>query len=410
MDQIAVTDHPRTPAQEKSWWRAVLGEYPTGVTIITSVDGDGAPVGMVVGTFTSVSEDPPLVGFLPMTSSRTFQHIERTGRFRASVLGAAHEELCRSFFSAAAEDRFAIGDWEYDQHGIPRLRDAVAWFDAAIDRVHPAGDHSFVLGSVEELGLGSGQSGMPLLFLKGGYGSFTVPRLDFDLTHFGDQLRHAAGLRDRVAALAQAFDVECILTSVARDSVVVLTAANLRSPLVGVSFPFAAPMAPVFAAWSSPERRRLWVDSARDLLGSVDPDFVDGSLREVRERGYSVSAGEGIANSFDAIVGSPRADRAGLASLWTRVTEDHRRLSESDHPEHLVDSVQVPVFGPDGTAELELVVDGVGPGCAPERYHAVIDAALVAGADLTRQIGGRPPSDYRPTRSWDQRAGSSLAR
>ena len=121
-------------------------------------------------------------------------------------------------------------------------------------------------------------------------------------------------------------------------------------------------------------------------------------MARVRDRGYSVSVGEAMADGFNAIVGSPETDRTTLASLWSRVTEDYRRLEESDHPERHVSSVQVPVFGSDGTAELELVLDGVGPGCDVDRYRSVVDAALVAGADLTRRIGGSPPPDYRPVR------------
>ena len=50
-------------AETSAWWRAALGEYPTGVCLVTGVAGDGSPVGMVVGSFVAVSEDPPLVGF-----------------------------------------------------------------------------------------------------------------------------------------------------------------------------------------------------------------------------------------------------------------------------------------------------------------------------------------------------------
>jgi flavin reductase (DIM6/NTAB) family NADH-FMN oxidoreductase RutF len=164
----------------KSRWRTVLGHYPTGISIITSVDGERAPVGMIVGTFTSVSEQPPLVGFLPVSGSRTLAHLRRTGRFRASVLGESHERLCRSFFAANPSDRFAAGEWDFDEYGIPRLGDAVAWFDATVHDILPAGDHVMVLGAVEDLGLGP--RGLPLIFLNGGYGSFTLRCMDFPLT------------------------------------------------------------------------------------------------------------------------------------------------------------------------------------------------------------------------------------
>ncbi|MCB2062129.1 MAG: flavin reductase family protein, partial [Novosphingobium sp.] len=66
-------------------FRQVLGAYPTGVAVITAMDTEGAPAGMVVGTFTSVSLDPPLVGFLPDKSSSSWPKIESAGRFCVNV-------------------------------------------------------------------------------------------------------------------------------------------------------------------------------------------------------------------------------------------------------------------------------------------------------------------------------------
>ncbi len=158
----------------KSTWRTVMGECPTAVTIVTSTDESGSPVGMVVGTFTSVSETPPLVGFLAMASSFTYGVIRRSGRFRASVLGATHEALCRHFFASSHEGRFSTDVWEYDEHGLPRLRDAIAWFDATVDRTLGVGDHDFVVGAVHGLGTGTGtHEDLPLIFLRGGYRSIS---------------------------------------------------------------------------------------------------------------------------------------------------------------------------------------------------------------------------------------------
>ena len=116
----------RQDREKSAWWRAVLGEYPTGVTAITSTGSDGEPIGMVVGTFTAVSEHPPLIGFLPANDSRTFAEIRRNGTFCANVLGYTHETLCRRFASRS-EDRFASTQWETSELGNPRLADAVAW-------------------------------------------------------------------------------------------------------------------------------------------------------------------------------------------------------------------------------------------------------------------------------------------
>lgn len=379
----------------KSRWRVVLGQYPTGVTIVTSVNESGDPVGMVVGTFTSVSMSPPLVGFLPTVKSTTFPHIRRTGWFRASVLGAGHEDLCRKFFSSSGGERFSSGDWDFDEKGIPVLRDAVAWFDATITDVYPAGDHVFVLGAVESLGTGGSGNGLPLIFLRGGYGSFTTPRLEFDVNRLGSQLREAVGLSDAVQELAQRLDVECVLASLTGDSVVVLNAANLRSPQLGMSFPFAAPMAPGFCAWSTDDRRSLWLENTRHLLGEVDEPLISEMIETVRQNGYAVSFGQVMSDHFDAVVGAPDVGRDTFVSLWDSLAEEYRRLRNSARPERDVTVIQAPVFGSGATTEFELVVSGFGPGTSAERYRRILTETLACSSELTRVIGGVQPEGYR---------------
>lgn len=148
-------------------FRHVLGHLPTGVVVITAVDADG-PAGMAVGTFTSVSLDPPLVGFLPALSSTTFPRIRAAGSFCANVLAADQEDVCRAF-SVSGGDKFAGLGWHPAPSGAPVLDGVVAWIDCAIAGVQPAGDHVFVLGAVRDLDVSSGAE--PLLFHRGGYGT-----------------------------------------------------------------------------------------------------------------------------------------------------------------------------------------------------------------------------------------------
>ena len=81
-------------------FRAVLGNYPTGVAVVTGLDASGEPLGMVVGTFTSVSLNPPLVAFLPMKTSRTFNVLrESSERFCIIMLAGDEVGVCRSLAS-----------------------------------------------------------------------------------------------------------------------------------------------------------------------------------------------------------------------------------------------------------------------------------------------------------------------
>jgi 3-hydroxy-9,10-secoandrosta-1,3,5(10)-triene-9,17-dione monooxygenase reductase component len=152
-------------------FRDILGHFPTGVVAVTATDGDGSPVGMAVGSFTSVSLDPPLVAFLPDRSSSTFPKILATGRFCANVLGSDQQHVCRSL-ARKADEKFTDVEWVPTPSGLPRIVGSLAWIDCEIDAVHDAGDHHIVVGRVHHLELDTPES--PLIFFRGGYGGFAA--------------------------------------------------------------------------------------------------------------------------------------------------------------------------------------------------------------------------------------------
>lgn len=150
-------------------FRHVLGHYPTGVCLITSMAEDDKPVGLVVGSFTSASLDPPLVAFFPGRQSTSWQRIQATDRFCVNILAEHQQALCRTF-TAPVADRFAGTDYRLSQSGLPILEDIVAWIECDLHSVQDAGDHFVVLGRVRTLNVE--RPGPPLLFFQGGYGQF----------------------------------------------------------------------------------------------------------------------------------------------------------------------------------------------------------------------------------------------
>ena len=150
-------------------FREVLGSYPTGVCVITAMDAHGAPAGMVVGTFTSVSLDPPLVGFLPDKGSSSWPKIEAAGHFCVNVLGSDQQAVCRQV-AGKGPDKFAGVDYTLSEHGLPILADAIACIECKLHSVTDAGDHWFVLGDV--LRLECTRNDDPMLFHRGRYGGF----------------------------------------------------------------------------------------------------------------------------------------------------------------------------------------------------------------------------------------------
>ena len=150
-------------------FRQVLGTYPTGVCVITALDAEDKPAGMVVGTFTSVSLDPPLVGFLPDKKSSSWPVIEQAGRFCVNVLGSDQQDVCRQL-AGKGPDKFAGVAYAVSEHRLPVIAEGIARIECTLHSVTDAGDHWFVLGKVESLA--ATRDGDPMLFHKGRYGGF----------------------------------------------------------------------------------------------------------------------------------------------------------------------------------------------------------------------------------------------
>jgi flavin reductase (DIM6/NTAB) family NADH-FMN oxidoreductase RutF len=167
----AVGDDERAPV-DQTVFRRVLGNFATGVTVITApgVEGEaggGGPAGFACQSFASLSLDPPLICFMVGRTSTTWPRIARAGVFCVNVLGAHQGELCRGFAVSGA-DKFA--GVVYDAapvSGSPRLAGAAAWVDCTIHAVHTGGDHLIVVGRVDALGANDGDDVAPLLFHKG---------------------------------------------------------------------------------------------------------------------------------------------------------------------------------------------------------------------------------------------------
>lgn len=152
-------------------FRSVLGHYPTGVSVVTASGTEG-PAGMVVGTFTSVSLDPPLVAFLPDKSSTSWPLIRASGSFCANVLSAEQEQLCRQFAKSGG-NKFDGVTWQPGPSGSPILDGVVAWVDCNIEQVVESGDHYIVIGRVQALDVK--QPAAPLAFIQGKFGQVLPP-------------------------------------------------------------------------------------------------------------------------------------------------------------------------------------------------------------------------------------------
>jgi flavin reductase (DIM6/NTAB) family NADH-FMN oxidoreductase RutF len=165
-----------------SEYRHVLGHYPTGVIVVTAFDAGGNAQGMTLGTFSSVSLDPQLVSFLPSVTSSSWAALEATGnRFCINILGVDQVSVCRAV-ATRKTDKFADVELAVSVGGNPAVVGSIAHIDCVVQEKHAAGDHVIVVAAVEEIELVHARP--PLVFLRGGYGSFVADEGNVPLSAF----------------------------------------------------------------------------------------------------------------------------------------------------------------------------------------------------------------------------------
>lgn len=382
-------------------FRQVLGHFPTGVVVITGRDADGSPAGLAIGSFSSVSLDPPLVAFFPDKSSSSWPKIEKSGSFCVNILAAEQEPICRTFATKGG-DKFAELTWQPGGTGSPILDGVVAWIDCDIDQVQEAGDHYMVIGRVRELDIA--RPTLPLLFFQGGYGRFTPASLAAWESDLALQLRSADLARPEMEAVADELGVECVASTVAGDQMVLIaTASTARSRDVPISMgqriPFAPPLGTVFVAWATAHAQKAWLDR----LGR-DPDpqkraAILSTLQEVRRHGYSVGRGRAWHTEVPAVLARMSPSAAGPADV--ELQQELLRLvrtlpADFESPAAGqgggVRTISTPVFGPDGTVVLALsLMEASGHSLGDEASgHA---QRLIAAAEVvTKALGGSRPA------------------
>ena len=156
------------PATDADSFRAALGTFVTGVTVVTTDTPEG-PVAMVANSFASVSLDPPLVLWSPAKSSHRFEHFAGARRFAVHVLAADQRNVCAAII--ASKTAISKIPKHLSHCGMPIIEGALATFECNLSATHDAGDHVIVVGQVTKA---HHRGGDPLVFHAGTYGGFTT--------------------------------------------------------------------------------------------------------------------------------------------------------------------------------------------------------------------------------------------
>ncbi|MEW1648946.1 flavin reductase [Streptomyces sp. NPDC091219] len=383
-------------------YREVMGHYPTGVTVVTGFNEAGEPVGMVVGTFTSVSLDPPLVAFLPTTSSRTFARLRTSQAYCINVLAHDQAALCRTMSSSGPE-KFSTLDWTPSPLGAPMLSDAVAHIHCVPADTIEAGDHYIQLCAVSAMDVS--RQVTPLLFFQGGYGGFSP----HGMTARGDGeliagLRLADLARTQIETLAD--DLRCeaaVMVAANEDELTTAAVAHggraLMRELIGERLPMKPPLGEAYMAWAPQAATERWLASA-----GKDPEAaktLQNRLSKIRDHGYAAweakLADTGTRQDLERLMAryatgglTPAAER----SLLSRMAELMPYYSDSgefdDSQTYDIAGLMTPVLGSDGNIVMLLRLAQLPPASPGRDVKTWIARLRSAASAVEAVLRGNP--------------------
>jgi 3-hydroxy-9,10-secoandrosta-1,3,5(10)-triene-9,17-dione monooxygenase reductase component len=157
-----------TPAE----WRAAMGYFPSGVTIVTTWDGE-APVGSTVSSFCSLSLDPPLLLVCLGRANPILAPLKQCGVFGVNILREDGHQLARWFGAPAQADRLDPSHYRPGARAAPQLEAAPVFIECTLEAAHDGGDHVIVVGRGARIEHTS--SAPPLLYHKGGFLTLVSP-------------------------------------------------------------------------------------------------------------------------------------------------------------------------------------------------------------------------------------------
>jgi flavin reductase (DIM6/NTAB) family NADH-FMN oxidoreductase RutF/pimeloyl-ACP methyl ester carboxylesterase len=146
--------------------RDAMGCFATGVTVVTTVGGDGKPIGLTANSFTSVSLDPPLLLACIARSAGSYAAMEAAAHFGVNVLHIGQQPVS-NLFASRVEDRFSDVEWAKGETGVPILLNSLASIECARHAVFDGGDHIILVGRVERARFEARRD--PLLYFGGKY-------------------------------------------------------------------------------------------------------------------------------------------------------------------------------------------------------------------------------------------------
>lgn len=148
-------------------FRRALGQFATGVAVVTAHDPAGEPVGITISSFNAVSLSPPLVLFSVQRKAYALGALQRAKGYAVNILGEQQQHLSQRFARSLDAGRWAAAPHTPGRTGAPLIEGAIARFDCEPHAVHDGGDHLIFVGRV--MSFEAAETDAPLVFFRGAY-------------------------------------------------------------------------------------------------------------------------------------------------------------------------------------------------------------------------------------------------
>ncbi|WP_432353804.1 flavin reductase family protein [Sporosarcina sp. A2] len=135
-----------------SSFKEAMANYPTGVTVVTTIDEEGNPIGLTVNSFASVSLDPLLILWSIDKRVSTYESFKKVDKFAVNILADNQAEIASVFASRTSnQERFEKSDWDLSKNNLPIIKRAMATLQCKTFKQIEAGDHTIIIGEISEI-------------------------------------------------------------------------------------------------------------------------------------------------------------------------------------------------------------------------------------------------------------------
>ena len=150
----------KNSSDQVNTFKAAMANYPTGVTIVTTIDNKNNPIGLTVNSFASVSLDPLLILWSIDKRVSTYHIFKKVDKFAVNILSEDQAAIA-SLFASRNRDRFANCEWNFSKNNLPIIKGAAAALQCETFKRVEAGDHTILIGEITDI---SFENNPPLLY------------------------------------------------------------------------------------------------------------------------------------------------------------------------------------------------------------------------------------------------------